>query len=111
MLASAFGWQNAFEVQATSGSPIPAAFDKNNSQSLVMTGIIKNVPATLCVWNETASRVALNTVSSSTSTPSVVTHRIPANSYLCTTDKMSAVYIQGDQGTITDNNYIHGYVK
>jgi hypothetical protein len=109
LTGSAFGWQANFIVQGTSGTPIPNAYD-TTSQSRVLTGLFN--AKTLCIWNETGTRIAVNTTNWLTTAPASDTHFVPANAFFCTDDKIAgSVSIRSAGSAITDNNYVHGYVK
>lgn len=104
---AAFGWQKVFFANAAVDN-IPAAFS-TAAGSRVVTDLVG--PVELCFFNETSDRMELNNQTYDSSTPSTVTHRIPASSFACITSRMaSRLFVRSANGAGTVVGFIHGWV-
>ena len=103
-----YGWENSFKVTATGGAPIPAAFNNADPQSLVASAMVNN--KSFCVFNETGTRISLNTEQASTATPSTVTHYVPAGTLLCDEQPVRYLFIKSD-GIAIVAGVVHGFFR
>ena len=101
-------WEASFKITATGGAPIPIAFSNINTQSLVKSGLSTN--RSFCVFNETTTRIAINTEQQTTANPSVVTHYVPASGFVCDDNAVKNLFIQSD-GIAIVAGVVHGFFK
>jgi len=99
-------YQATFYVNAASTN-IPATFD-TSAQSRVLTQLVGPVNYTVC--NYTPTLVAMNNQTYDSSTPSVVTHRIPPGICVGIGFRGAPNLFFSGEGSVINSGILHGWV-